>query len=152
AFAGLFYLSLWMAGKMHVFDRRGYSIKGVILVIPIMGALLVAISRVRDYRHSAVDVTWGSIIGTIFAVFAYFQYYPSLTKVTSHVPYPPRDFSKLVKDEGGHVHEAGHIEQFTGIERNEEFVDESRRSPLPLTANGVGTEESKDREDPLQRV
>lgn len=37
AFAGLFYLSLWMAGKMHVFDLRGYAIKGVILIIPIMG-------------------------------------------------------------------------------------------------------------------
>ncbi|KAG0019172.1 hypothetical protein BGZ82_000227 [Podila clonocystis] len=152
AFAGLFYLTLWMAGKMHIFDRRGYSIKGVILIIPIMGALLIAISRVRDYRHSGVDVTWGSIIGIIFAIFAYFQYYPSLAKTGSHVPHPPRDFGQLVKNSEGHVHEAGHIEQFTGIERNEEFVDESRGSPLPLTANGVGPGDSNDREDPLQRV
>ncbi|KAF9330261.1 hypothetical protein BG006_006785 [Podila minutissima] len=115
-------------------------------------ALLIAISRIRDYRHSGVDVTWGSITGIIFAVFAYFQYYPSLAKATSHVPHPPRDFSQLVKDTEGHVHEAGHIEQFTGIERNEEFVDESRVSPLPVTANGVGIGDGKGREDPLQRV
>ncbi|KAF9384651.1 hypothetical protein CPB97_005495 [Podila verticillata] len=150
AFAGLFYLSLWMAGKMHIFDRRGYSIKGVILIIPIMGALLIAISRVRDYRHSGVDVTWGSIIGIIFAIFAYFQYYPSLTKSASHVPHPPRDFSRPVKDKEGHAHEPGHIEQFTGIEPNEEFVDESKRSPLQLKANEA-PESSKD-EDPIQRV
>ncbi|KFH70072.1 hypothetical protein MVEG_04875 [Podila verticillata NRRL 6337] len=150
AFAGLFYLSLWMAGKMHIFDRRGYSIKGVILIIPIMGALLIAISRVRDYRHSGVDVTWGSIIGIIFAIFAYFQYYPSLTKSTSHVPHPPRDFSQPLKDKEGHVHEPGHIEQFTGIEPNEQFVDESWRSPIQLKANEAPGS-SKD-EDPIQRV
>jgi diacylglycerol diphosphate phosphatase/phosphatidate phosphatase len=47
AFAGLFYLSLWMAGKMHIFDRRGYSIKGVILIIPIMGKRLNVSQKVR---------------------------------------------------------------------------------------------------------
>ncbi|KAF9211611.1 hypothetical protein BGZ59_007850 [Podila verticillata] len=113
-------------------------------------ALLIAISRVRDYRHSGVDVTWGSIIGIIFAIFAYFQYYPSLTKSTSHVPHPPRDFSQPLKDKEGHVHEPGHIEQFTGIEPNEQFVDESWRSPIQLKANEAPGS-SKD-EDPIQRV
>ena len=47
AFAGLFYLSLWMAGKMHIFDRRGYSIKGVILIIPIMGKRLSVSQKVQ---------------------------------------------------------------------------------------------------------
>ncbi|KAG0345015.1 hypothetical protein BG004_004030 [Podila humilis] len=150
SFAGLFYFSLWMAGKMHIFDRRGYSIKGVILIVPIMGAMLVAISRVRDYRHSGIDVTWGSIIGILCATFAYFQYYPSLTSATSHTPHPPRDFSHLVKD----GHEVSHIEQITGIEPNEDFVDESKA--LPQTPNSTQAEHIDDSQreldDPSLRV
>ncbi|KAF9357081.1 hypothetical protein BGX26_004290 [Mortierella sp. AD094] len=36
SFAGLFYISLWLGGKMHPFDRRGYSLKAVILVVPVV--------------------------------------------------------------------------------------------------------------------
>ncbi|KAG0045924.1 hypothetical protein BGZ83_008858 [Gryganskiella cystojenkinii] len=126
AFSGLFYIALWLAGKMHVFDRRGYSLKGVILIVPLMGALLVAISRVEDYRHAAVDVTWGAILGIVFATFAYFQYYPSLFKVHSHIPYPPRDFSYLANSGENGQQKAGPLEQVTGIHPNEGLIDESR--------------------------
>ncbi|KAF9951859.1 hypothetical protein BGZ72_006711 [Mortierella alpina] len=132
AFAGLFYLSLWLAGKMHIFDRRGYSLKGVILIIPIFGALLVAITRVQDYRHAGIDVTWGSIIGIIFATFAYHQYYPVLTAKRCHVPHPPRDFSHLAEDSQGRAQSTSHLEQVTGIRPNEDFVDESKPNPQPL--------------------
>ncbi|KAG0366020.1 hypothetical protein BGZ54_005936 [Gamsiella multidivaricata] len=133
AFAGLFYVSLWLGGKMHVFDRRGYSLKGVVLIIPILAALLVAISRVQDYKHAGIDVTWGAIIGMIFAVFAYHQYYPILTSDEPQVPYPPRDFSYLNKNSEGQMQEPGHFEHITGIQPNDSFVDESRarRSETP---------------------
>ncbi|KAG0224596.1 hypothetical protein BGW42_004987 [Actinomortierella wolfii] len=98
-FAGLTYLSMWLAGKLHIFDRRGYSLKPVIVLVPLLGAILVAISRIRDYKHTATQVTWGGIIGIICALFSYHQYYPLLTSRTSHVPYPPRDFSYLVHSE-----------------------------------------------------
>ncbi|KAG0299273.1 hypothetical protein BGZ98_010188 [Dissophora globulifera] len=126
AFAGLFYISLWLGGKMHIFDRRGYSLKGVILIVPILAALLIAISRVQDYKHAAIDVTWGSIIGIIFAVFAYHQYYPALTDARSHVPHPPRDFSYLIKGSQGQLREPGHLENITGIQPNDNFIDETR--------------------------
>ncbi|GJJ75595.1 diacylglycerol diphosphate phosphatase / phosphatidate phosphatase [Entomortierella parvispora] len=126
AFAGLFFLSLWMGGKMHVFDRRGYSLKSVILIVPILAALLVAISRIEDYRHSAIDVTWGSIIGIFFAIFAYLQYYPSLFSKASHIPHPPRDFSYLTRNSDGRSNEPGCLENATGIRPNHEFVDETR--------------------------
>ncbi|KAF9904662.1 hypothetical protein EC991_002408 [Linnemannia zychae] len=132
SFAGLFYLSLWLAGKMHVFDRKGYSLKSVILMVPILTAILVTISRVEDYRHSPTDVGWGSIIGIFFAFFAYHQYYPSITTSRSHIPYPPRDFSYLVKDNDGKVHEAGRLEALTGIHRNDESVDEMQQQPEQL--------------------
>ncbi|KAG0065338.1 hypothetical protein BGZ89_008403 [Linnemannia elongata] len=120
AFAGLVYLALWMSGKMHVFDRKGYSLKPVLLFMPIVAAILVAISRIQDYRHSGTDVTWGAIIGIIFAVFSYLQYYPSPTSRNSHIPHPCRDFSN------SHPDDVDHLEDAIGIRRNSgEFIDES---------------------------
>ncbi|KAF9100592.1 hypothetical protein BGX29_006465 [Mortierella sp. GBA35] len=133
SFAGLLYLSLWLAGKVHVFDRKGYSLKSVILMVPILAAMLVTISRIMDYRHAAADVGWGAVIGIVFAIFAYHQYYPSITKSHSHIPYPPRDFSNLVKDNDGTVHEAGHLEAMTGIHPDEESVDETQQHPEQLS-------------------
>ncbi|KAF9577868.1 hypothetical protein BGW38_006654 [Lunasporangiospora selenospora] len=153
SFAGLFYLSLWLAGKMHVFDRRGYSFKGVIIIAPILAAMLVAISRVEDYRHSAFDVTWGSIIGIVFAIFAYHQYYPSLLNLRSHVPHPPRDFSYLVTDSHGNTNEATQLENVTGIRPNHDLVDETRSEQQPRTLNSFDTNNGYSKsEDPLQRV
>ncbi|KAF9943348.1 hypothetical protein BGZ67_000027 [Mortierella alpina] len=115
--------------KMNVFDRRGYSLKGVILIVPIFGALLVAITRVQDSRHAGIDVTWGSIIGIIFATFAYHQYYPVLTAKRCHVPHPPRDFSHSAEDSQGQAQSTSHLEQVTGIHPNDDFVDESKPNP-----------------------
>ncbi|KAF9126768.1 hypothetical protein BGW39_006366 [Mortierella sp. 14UC] len=123
AFAGLVYLALWMGGKMHVFDRKGYSLKPVLLFMPILVAILVAVSRVQDYRHSATDVTWGAIIGIVFAVFSYLQYYPSPTSTKSHIPHPCRDFSRSTTDNSDDVDQ---LENAIGIRRNSgEFIDES---------------------------
>lgn len=45
SFAGLLYLSLYAAGKMHLFDRRGHAVKAWIAVTPLIGATLIAVSR-----------------------------------------------------------------------------------------------------------
>ncbi|KAF9204033.1 hypothetical protein BGZ49_005772 [Haplosporangium sp. Z 27] len=147
SFAGLIYISLWLGGKMHPFDRRGYSFKGVVLIIPVLAALLVAITRVQNYRHAAIDVTWGAIIGIIFAIFAYHQYYPTLTSAKSHIPYPPRDFSYLVKDSDGNVKEVGPLERITGIQPNGSYVDEAGNSSeemIPMETNPNGPNRSQD--------
>ncbi|KAG9320532.1 hypothetical protein KVV02_004916 [Mortierella alpina] len=136
-FAGLVYIALWMGGKMHVFDRRGYSLKSVILIIPILAAILVAITRVQNYRHSGVDVTWGAIIGIIFAIFAYLQYYPVLTAADCQVPFPPRDFSYLIKDSQGRVDESSSLENALGIRPNNDFVDETVSPPRVLDGEEV---------------
>jgi len=90
SFAGLGFLSFYLAGKMHLFDRRGYTGKAWLSLSPFMGALLVAISRTMDYRHHWHDVLIGSLVGTFFAYFAYRLYYPSLVLPTSHQPHSPR--------------------------------------------------------------
>ncbi|KAF8559833.1 PAP2-domain-containing protein [Imleria badia] len=90
SFAGLGFLSLYLAGKMHLFDTRGHAHKAWISVTPLAGATLVAISRTMDYRHHWQDVIAGSILGFVIAYFAYRQYFPSLASPMSHRPYSPR--------------------------------------------------------------
>ncbi|KAJ6630630.1 phosphatidic acid phosphatase type 2/haloperoxidase [Mycena sp. CBHHK59/15] len=90
SFAGLGFLAFFMAGKLHLFDERGYAAKAWVSLVPFAGAALVAISRTMDYRHHWQDVLVGSIVGTVVAYFSYRQYYPSLASEVSHRPYSPR--------------------------------------------------------------
>ncbi|KAK4704474.1 diacylglycerol diphosphate phosphatase / phosphatidate phosphatase, partial [Phenoliferia sp. Uapishka_3] len=110
AFSGLGYLSLYLAGKMHLFDRKGHALKAWVCVIPLLGAALIAISRtmgmlyalshrkmwkltritITDYRHHATDVLIGSLLGVLIAYFTYSLYYPPLNSHKAHLPYSPR--------------------------------------------------------------
>lgn len=90
SFAGLGFLSFYLAGKMHLFDERGHTGKAWIAMTPLTGALLVAISRTMDYRHHWQDVLIGSIVGLVLSYFSYRQYYPSLASPFAHRPYSPR--------------------------------------------------------------
>ncbi|KDQ07946.1 hypothetical protein BOTBODRAFT_38383 [Botryobasidium botryosum FD-172 SS1] len=90
SFAGLGFLSFYLAGKLHLFDQRGHTAKSWIAVAPLMGAALVAISRTMDYRHHWQDVLVGSLLGITVAFFAYRQYYPALSSPHSHHPFSPR--------------------------------------------------------------
>ncbi|KAF8608032.1 PAP2-domain-containing protein [Ceratobasidium sp. AG-I] len=90
SFAGLGFLSFYLAGKLHLFDERGHTGKAWIALTPLTGALLTAISRTMDYRHHWQDVLVGSIVGLTFSYFSYRQYYPTLESPFSHKPYSPR--------------------------------------------------------------
>ncbi|KAG8992495.1 hypothetical protein FRB94_011542 [Tulasnella sp. JGI-2019a] len=90
SFAGLGFLSFYLSGKLHLFDRRGYTGKAWIALGPLLGAALVAVSRTMDNRHHWHDVTVGSILGITVAFFCYRQYYPPLSSRLSHEPYAPR--------------------------------------------------------------
>lgn len=102
--------------------------------------MLIAISRLQDYRHAGVDVTWGAIIGIITAVFAYFQYYPPLTSARSQVPYPPRDFSYLVDDSHGGAEGGQYLRTGIRTRPNSEFGDGSRPLPMRQDEEGRGVE------------
>ncbi|RKP08035.1 phosphatidic acid phosphatase type 2/haloperoxidase [Thamnocephalis sphaerospora] len=87
SFAGLAFVSFYMAGKLRIFDERGFVFKPLLCLMPLIGAALVAISRVCDYRHHWQDVTIGSILGFSLAYFAYRLYYPSLAHSSSMHPF-----------------------------------------------------------------
>lgn len=68
-----------MAGKMHIMDNRGEVWKTVLVLVPLLGAALVAISRIMDARHHPFDVITGSMLGQFTAWVAYRQYFPPVT-------------------------------------------------------------------------
>jgi len=90
SFAGLGFLAFYLAGKLHLFDDKGYTGKAWISLTPFLAAALVAISRTMDYRHHWQDVLVGGILGAVLAYFSYRQYYPPLTSKDSQRPYSPR--------------------------------------------------------------
>ncbi|KAF8311630.1 acid phosphatase/Vanadium-dependent haloperoxidase [Clavulina sp. PMI_390] len=90
SFAGLGFLSWYLAGKLHLFDRRGHTFKAWLALTPLFGAMMVAISRTMDNRHHWHDVTVGSLVGLVISYFAYRQYYPPLSVEESHLPFEPR--------------------------------------------------------------
>lgn len=63
SFAGLGFLSLYLAGKIKAFDRRGHVAKLCIVFLPLLMASLVAVSRVDDYWHHWQDVFAGGLLG-----------------------------------------------------------------------------------------
>jgi hypothetical protein len=80
SFAGLVYISLWLGGKLHVMDNRGEAWKALLVMVPLLAASLVAVSRIMDARHHPFDVITGSMLGVVCGWVAYRQYFPPLTE------------------------------------------------------------------------
>ncbi|AQK97639.1 Lipid phosphate phosphatase 2-like [Zea mays] len=76
SFAGLGFLSWYLAGKIKVFDRRGHVAKVCIVLSPLLLAALVAVSRVDDYWHHWQDVCTGGLLGFTVASICYLQFFP----------------------------------------------------------------------------
>ncbi|XP_015693877.1 lipid phosphate phosphatase 2-like isoform X2 [Oryza brachyantha] len=76
SFAGLGFLSWYVAGKIKAFDRRGHVAKLCIVLLPLILAALVAVSRVDDYWHHWQDVFAGGILGLVVSSFCYLQFFP----------------------------------------------------------------------------
>ncbi|KAF8675782.1 hypothetical protein HU200_047270 [Digitaria exilis] len=67
SFAGLGFLSWYLAGKITVFDRRGHVAKLCVVLVPLLAAAMIAISRVDDYWHHWQDVCAGGVLGWRFS-------------------------------------------------------------------------------------
>lgn len=97
---------------MHVFRPRTDLARVLVALAPLLGAALIAISRLEDYRHDVYDVTVGSILGMSMAYFSYRRYYPSLRSPRCDEPYPSRAEFALtngmgkVKDEEAQIRSA----------------------------------------------
>lgn len=92
---------------MHIMDSRGEVWKAIIVMIPTLGAGLIAVSRIMDARHHPFDVITGSLLGVAMAWASYRQYFPPLsepwkkgraypirswgTEPTRHVPLAPNE-------------------------------------------------------------
>ncbi|KAL9113515.1 MAG: hypothetical protein Q9227_002252 [Pyrenula ochraceoflavens] len=89
SFSGLGYLSFFLAGQLQILRPRSRVSLFFVLaaVSPLLGALLIAISRLEDYRHDIIDVTSGSLLGIAMAYFAYRRYFPPLTSRHTGVPH-----------------------------------------------------------------
>lgn len=95
SFGGLFYLSLYLAGKLYILDSRGEVWKMVIVLIPSLGAALVAGTRIMDARHHPFDVIFGGLLGMIISWVAYRQYFPSISDFHAKgQAYPMRTWGK----------------------------------------------------------
>lgn len=115
SFAGLGYLSLFLAGQTRLFVlgaggsvegslngrviedegeqgkavyARGDLARALLCLSPLLGAAMIAISRCQDYRHDVYDVCTGALLGYVVAYWSYRRYWPSLSSWHCHEPYP----------------------------------------------------------------
>jgi diacylglycerol diphosphate phosphatase/phosphatidate phosphatase len=102
SFAGLFYLSLYLAGKLHVLDQRGEVWRTLVVLIPTLVASCIAISRIMDARHHPFDVLFGSAMGILVAWGSYRQYFPPVSNSwLKGRAYPIRTWGREMKAPNG---------------------------------------------------
>ena len=87
---------------VDVVDCRYWKI--IAFFAPLLGAMLIAGSLVKDHHHSAYDCIAGGIIGAIIG-YAHFRtsYFGVWDYRVNHIPLPRAGFP-LPEDEIGYVH------------------------------------------------
>ena len=89
AFSGLGYLACFFASQTYGLRPRASLAVILLCVTPLLGAALIAISRLEDYRHDFADVISGSVLGLLVAYFNWRRYYPSLLSSGCDEPHLP---------------------------------------------------------------
>ncbi|KAJ9127303.1 hypothetical protein QFC24_000710 [Naganishia onofrii] len=89
SFAGMGFLTFYLAGKMHLADVKGHRTRAWLALSPLLASTMVAVSRTADNRHHWQDVTVGSLLGLSIAWVAYRAYFPALSSTNAHLPLAP---------------------------------------------------------------
>jgi hypothetical protein len=91
SFAGLTFLALWLAGRLHLFvphSPHGKHIYAYIIsAIPLSLAAFIATSRITDFRHHGTDVLAGTSLGIFFGILGYRFYFPWLHSSLAGTPW-----------------------------------------------------------------
>ncbi|QIX01410.1 hypothetical protein AMS68_006927 [Peltaster fructicola] len=126
AFAGLGWLTLFLASQTHCIQPRASLATFLLCVAPLIGAGIIAISRLEDYRHDVGDVLVGSALGLTIAFLTWRRYYPSLYAKDCSEPFlPPRSgrsspiggFQRLRDEEEGYLAQRDSISGGEDLER-----------------------------------
>ena len=72
----MFFLTLFVIGKLHAFDGKGHAWRWIVSLLPIGVSVAVGVTRILDYRHFCTDVLSGWCLGIVFATILYLTYYP----------------------------------------------------------------------------
>lgn len=86
SFAGLLYLSFFLAGQLTVTRPQAGAWRSVVAFVPTLGAAMIALSRTEDYRHHFIDVFVGLSLGVVVAVWLYFRLFPGLGQFRCYEP------------------------------------------------------------------
>ena len=75
-FAGFTFVSLYLAGKLHCFnvEGRGHSWRLISVVLPLLSAAVVGLSRIQDNRHHW-EGEWYNVLGTATLAYHYVWYW-----------------------------------------------------------------------------
>ncbi|KAJ1906269.1 hypothetical protein LPJ81_001435 [Coemansia sp. IMI 209127] len=148
SFAGMTYLTFYLAGKLHLFDGQGHSYKPFVVFMPLLVAAIVGATRVADYWHHPTDVLFGAMIGIVTATFSYHQYYPVAISPHSDAPFDLRkQSSSPVLAIHAHTHYARQQHSHSSNEQNHISLNITDHSPRPRAlsanaANGNGSDNS----------
>lgn len=87
AFSCLTWAALFLASQTHALRPRASLATALLCLLPPLGAALVAISRLEDYRHDVGDVIAGSLLGLGVAYMNWRRYWPGLRARDCDEPY-----------------------------------------------------------------
>jgi hypothetical protein len=93
AFAGFFYLSIWVNAKLKVLaDYKSRQWQQALFALPILIALLISLSKISDHYHHWYDIIAGSLIGIFFAITSWRMMYCSVWNWRNNHIYLPYIF------------------------------------------------------------
>jgi len=97
SFSSFMILSLFIAGRLRVFNNRFCIWRLLLSSLPLFGAIYIVSTRYQDNLHHWSDLLAGTIIGCLISVIVYHFFYPPLNSEISDKPYQYK-YEELTND------------------------------------------------------